>query len=242
MTRIVGHRGAKGEAPENTVAGFALATSVGLTGVEFDVRLSRDDQLVVIHDDTVDRTTDGRGPVSGFTAAELAALDARGTCPAWPERVGVPTLSEALDAMSAFDLLQFEIKRDASGTMERIAGGIIAEIRGRGLERRSLVTSFDAGAIEIMRRLAPGIARAFIARPDDHLATETAVELGCVQVNLHRFLERSPEIVAAAHTAGLRVAGGPCDTVDDFARAIEWGMDGITSDRPSDLIAWQRTR
>jgi glycerophosphoryl diester phosphodiesterase len=239
-TQIVGHRGAKGEAPENTVVGFTYARSLGLTGVEFDVRLSKDHQLVVIHDATVDRTTDGSGSVSAFTAAELGALDARGTCPSWPERVGVPTLGEALEVIATFPLAQFEIKADAPERMERIAEGIVSEIRARSLEAASLVTSFDVDALEIMQRLAPDIRRAFIGRADDPEIVETALRLGCVQANLHQFRQTSAALVAKAHAAGLRVGGGPCDTVEDFTIAREWGMDGVTSDLPSDLLATRR--
>ncbi len=156
VLEIIGHRGAKGEAPENTVAGFRHAQSLGLAGVEFDVRMAADGVLVVIHDATVDRTTDGSGDVSALTAAELAELDARGTCPGWPDRVGVPTLADALDVISTFTTIQFEIKPDTPERLETITAGVLREIHERGIERRSIVTSFDPGAIEIVQRLAPG--------------------------------------------------------------------------------------
>lgn len=244
MTRIdiIGHRGAKGEAPENTLAGFSHAKRLGLVGVEFDVRLSRDDVLVVIHDATVDRTTDANGPVSGFTAAELAAMDARGTCPSWPEPVGVPTLAESLDVLAAFDVIQFEIKPDTPERMDRIADRILAEIAERHLEERALVTSFDTRAIEAIQRRAPARARAFIARPDDPDPIGAAQRLGCQQLNLHRYRETPAELAGRARETGLRVGGGPCDTVDDLADALERGMDAVTSDQPSDLLAWLANR
>lgn len=241
VTQIVGHRGAKGEAPENTVAGFAYARALGLSGVEFDVRLSRDNTLVVIHDNTVDRTTNASGPVADFTAAELAALDARGTCPEWPEPVGVPTLAEALDVIAAFETVQFEIKSDTSERLEAIADGVLREIRERSLERQSIVTSFDPVAIEIIQRLTPDQTRAFIGRPDDPKIVETALRLGCTQANLHQFRATSAELVERAHTAGLRVGGGPCDTVEDLECALDWGMDTVTSDEPSTLLTHLQT-
>lgn len=233
---IIGHRGAKAEAPENTVAGFLHARALGLTGVEFDVRLSADNELVVIHDATVDRTTNGTGRVAQLTASELAALDARGTCPTWSEPVGVPRLSAALDVIAAFDTIQFEIKTDTPERLEVITAGVLREIRERSLERQSIVTSFDPLAIEIVQRLAPEQARAIIGRPDDPDVIETALRLGCTQVNLHQYQQTSADLVAKAHAAGLRVGGGPCDTVDDLECAIAWGMDAVTSDEPTLLL------
>src|SRR5690606_17261213 len=88
--QILGHRGAKGEAPENTLAGFAYAKQIGLDAIELDVRLTKDDQVVIMHDPTVDRTTNGQGAVGELTFAELHALDARADFPEWPAACSVP--------------------------------------------------------------------------------------------------------------------------------------------------------
>ncbi len=88
---IYGHRGARGEAPENTLAGFHRALAAGASRVELDLRLSSDEELVVIHDETVNRTTDGRGLVAHKSVAELARLDARRAGPDWPDPQSVPT-------------------------------------------------------------------------------------------------------------------------------------------------------
>ncbi len=234
---IIGHRGARGEAPENTVAGFAHARTIGLAGVEFDVRLAQDDVLVVIHDATVDRTTNGGGAVADLTAAELAGLDARGTCLSWPEPVGVPTLAEALDVIATFDVIQFEIKHDTPERLSLIVEGIVHEVEQRSLGECSIVTSFDPVAVELVRQHAPELATAFIARPDDARAIETALELGCTQVNLHQYRARNHEDVERAHASDLRVGGGPCDTIDDLEWAIAWGMDTVTSDEPTAMLA-----
>lgn len=239
--QIIGHRGAKGEAPENTVAGFAYARAIGLTGVEFDVRLSRDHALVVIHDNTVNRTTNAIGPVADFTATELGELDARATHPAWPEPVGVPTLAEALDVIAQFDTIQFEIKSDTPERMGLVASGVLREIEQRALARQSIVTSFDPLAVQIIQQLAPEQNRAFIGRHDDPDIVATALRLGCTQANLHQFRKTSAGLVAKAHAAGLRVGGGPCDTVEELQRAIEWGMDSVTSDEPSALLRHLQT-
>ena len=109
---IYGHRGAQGEAPEGTIPGFRHALALGLDAVEFDVQLTADHQLVVIHDATVDRTTDGHGPVSSFSLEHLQQLDARAQFPDWPEPCRVPTLAETLEVGGGMSHLLVEIKRD----------------------------------------------------------------------------------------------------------------------------------
>lgn len=113
--QIIGHRGARNEAPENTIAGFTYAVELGLQAVELDVRLARDGQLVVIHDATVDRTTDRNGRVGDFTAPELGGMDARAAHPEWPERCGIPTLTDVLDVVGHLPRLLVEIKADRPG-------------------------------------------------------------------------------------------------------------------------------
>jgi glycerophosphoryl diester phosphodiesterase len=234
---ILGHRGAAGEAPENTLSGFRYARSLGLTGVELDVHLSHDGELVVIHDATVDRTTNASGSVADFTAAELAQLDARGTSPDWPDVVGVPTLREALDVLEGLSLIQIEIKSDTPERLERVVAGVLTEIETRGIARQTLITSFDTVAIEIVQRLSSDQARSFIGRHDDPHLFDTCQRLGCVQGNIHQFRQHRNRIVEELHAAGLTVGGGPCPTVEDLEAAIALGMDAVTSDFPSALLA-----
>src|SRR5665811_1395029 len=117
---ISASRGGRAEAPENTVAAFEHATELGIPGVECDVRISADDVAVVIHDVTVDRTTNGSGAVHALTAAELAALDARSGFTDWPTRPGVPTFAEVLRVTRTFDHFDVEIKPDAPERIERL--------------------------------------------------------------------------------------------------------------------------
>lgn len=236
VIRLIGHRGATGEAPENTLAGFAHARSLGLDAVELDVRLSRDNELVVIHDATVDRTTNATGPVAEFTAGELGALDAHGTHPDWPEIVGVPTLRETLDALEGLPLIQIEIKSDSPGKMEIVATEVMSEIDRRGLARQTLVTSFDPVPLEIVQRLSSDQARSFIGRFDDPHILDTCRRLGCTQGNIHQFRQHPAGIVDELHDAGLTVGGGPCPTVDDLDAAIALNMDAVTTDFPSTLL------
>lgn len=234
--QIVGHRGAKGEAPENTIAGFLHAKTLGLEAVEFDVHLTRDRKLAVIHDNTVDRTTNATGAVAEFTMAELAALDARDTFPHWPETVGVPTLEQVLEVCAGFPNIQLEIKHDTPERLEEVVTYVLRQLRERNLEDQVIVTSFDAVAIEIVQRQAPAQSRGFIGRPDDLETVNTALRLGYGQVQFHRFREHPADQIQAAHDAGLRVGGGPCDTVEDLEAALALGFAAVTSDFPTLLL------
>lgn len=237
---LVAHRGARGEAPENTVAGFRYARGLGLTAVETDVRLSKDDHLVVIHDDTVDRTTNASGHVADFTAAELADLDARGSCPDWPEKVGIPTLDKALDVLLNFSLIQIEIKKDTPERMDAIVHALQAIIREHNIADRVILSSFEEHAVETIARLSPEQDRAFIGPYESGADLDTALRHGCTQADIS-LKTGSKEIVSRAHDHGLRVVGFQCNDAEALSRALDWGMDAATSDVPSTILPLMTT-
>lgn len=235
--QVIGHRGARFEAPENTVAGFAHAIALGLAAVEFDIRLCRDGELVVIHDATVDRTTDGRGAVSSFTAAELAALDARSGFTDIALPCGVPTFDQVLDVLAPSGLgMMIEIKTDTPEREERIVRGVLDRLRARNLADRATITSFDPVALEIVVREAPEQRRGYIGAWDGDGFLETALRLGCVQADMHH-VSASAAMVRTAHDAGLTVVGWPCNTPEEVALLAGWGVDAVTSDAPTAVRA-----
>lgn len=231
--QVIGHRGARHEAPENTLAGFAHAIALGLAAVEFDIRLSRDGELVVIHDATVDRTTNGSGEVSSFTAAELAALDARSGFADIALPCGVPTFDAVLDLLDPAGMgMMIEIKQDVPEREERIVAGILERLRARKLTEQATITSFDPVALEFVARDAPGQRRGFIGAWDDGSFLETALRLGCAQGDLHH-TTASAAMVEKVHAAGLTAIGWPCNTREEVDLLIGWGVDAVTSDAPS---------
>ena len=152
MVLIVGHRGARNLWPENSLEGFRRARELGVDGVEFDIHLSRDGELVVIHDPTLERTTEGRGAVADRTAAELAATPLREGGGA-----GVPCLEDVLDLYAETPVeLHVEIKTDALGRaypgVERQLLGVVAR---RHLEERVILTCFVPEILATVRKLAP---------------------------------------------------------------------------------------
>jgi glycerophosphoryl diester phosphodiesterase len=238
---VFGHRGARGEAPENTLPGFAYARTIGLQAFELDVRLSADEQLVVVHDPNVDRTTNGTGPVSQFTAAELARLDARRSCPGWPEPAGIPRLVEVLDTYANQVRLAIEIKTDTPERLERVCALVIQAIEQYQLSESVVVSSFDPAALEVVGRLAPSVTRAFIGAFDAPHFLQSAIRLGCGQIDVP-LSTGSPEVVREAHARGMRVVGWLGNTSEDLELLLRWGVDGCTSDFPARALAFFRER
>ena len=149
---VIGHRGARNLWPENSLDGFERTRALGIEGVEFDVHPTRDGQLVVIHDPTLDRTTEGQGPVADRTAAELAATtlrDGGGT--------GVPTLDQVLDVFAGSSIeLHIEIKADIDGRLyPGLEQRLVDVIGRRKLQDRAILTCFVPKALEIVRAIAP---------------------------------------------------------------------------------------
>lgn len=246
--RILAHRGAGALAPENTLAAIRHGYTLGFRAIEIDARLTKDEVPVVIHDRTLERTTDGGGAVAEATAADIARLDAGG----WfgPQYRGepVPTLAETIGYCRAQGIwINLEIKR-ATGQVARIgevvartAARLYADLLRPGGGRAEnvavqapLLSSFGRDALLAARAAAPDLPRGLLvdAVPADW--RDELQALGCV--SLHADHERlTPALVRAVKDAGYWLF---CYTVDDPGRASEilgWGVDALCTDR-IDLI------
>lgn len=240
MSRILyGHRGAAGEAPENTLKGFAYARRIGVRALELDVRLSADDQLVVIHDATLERTMNAAGNVSGLSAAQLKALQALGSSSTPLDSVGVPMLGDVLLAHCDLDAFQLEIKSDTPRALRQICEQLTTLIDHFRISERTIVTSFDSLALDIIRRRAPQLRRGFIATYEKQESLDIALELKCWNACIP-LASSSNEMVVAAQAKGLHVTGWLGNTPSDLAKLIEWNVDSITSDYPSTALPFLR--
>jgi glycerophosphoryl diester phosphodiesterase len=236
LPRLIGHRGAAGLAPENTVASFRKAAELGVRWVEFDVHLSADGTPVVIHDDTVNRTTSGRGDVESLSLAELQALDAGRWFEPRFEGERVPTLETIVALLGKLGLgAVVEIK--PSPGLEAATAEAAVRLLLRSWPDHlppPMVSSFKCAALERAHEVAPGIARALLVGRVSGDWQRDIDRLGCAA--LHAEQRR----LDAATVATVTRAGLPlfAYTVNDPARAAElfdWGVAAVFSDRP-DLI------
>lgn len=160
MSRIIAHRGARNLWAENSALGFRETSRMDFAGIEFDLHLTHAGELVVIHDPTLDRTTNGRGPVRALTPESRAALRLKGPDGALIDE-GVPSLDEVLDILApgSADLL-VELKSDEHGfTDPRMIDMIADTLRSRGLVDRSVLHAFDIGVVRAIRDRAPEFRR-----------------------------------------------------------------------------------
>lgn len=219
---VVAHRGASGYEPENTLSAVRRALEMGVDAVEVDVRLSRDRVPVVIHDETVDRTTGGRGRVRDMTVAELRELDAgRGE--------KIPRLEEILDEVRGRGVLFLEVKeREAAEPSLKLVGE-------RAMLEEVLFISFVEEALLTIKASQPGAHVGLIyARPGDGITA--AKRLGCEFVLPHYRLA-TERAIAFAHRMGLLVVAWTVDDPQTAAELKRRGVDGVASNYPDRILA-----
>jgi glycerophosphoryl diester phosphodiesterase len=234
---VFGHRGAAGEAPENTLTGFAHAVSVGVRAFELDVRLSADQQLVVLHDESLARTAGIDQPVGALTVEQLHQLDARLPHPTWPEPAPIPTLREVFTQFPDLDAYQVEIKRAPVPDLWIIANALVPLIREFSLQERVQISSFAPEALEIMRQIEPSFARALIGKFDGPDWIDKALELGCGGVCIPH-TTGTDEVVELAHKHALAITGWPGNGPDHLTKLLAWDVNHITTDYPKDTLAF----
>ena len=222
MVVKVGHRGAAGHEPENTLRGFRRAMELGADMVELDVQICGSGELVVIHDGTVDRTTDGAGEVAEMTLDELRSLDA-----GMGERV--PTLQEVIDLAAGRIGINIELK--GPGT----AGPALEQIR-RALESGWEVADFQVSSFRLeelstFRELSGDVRTGVLYAIDDGGVMDFAERNRAYSLNPHHRAV-TVDLVARAHDAGLKVYAWTVNEAMDIGNMRGLGVDGVISDYP----------
>ncbi len=230
MTLIYGHRGAKGLAPENTAASFQACLDAGVTRCELDIRLSRDNQVIVIHDANLKRLAGIKDSVKNKTAAELAQLDIRHAGPRWPTPCPVPTLDQILRDFP-FEHWQLEIK-SLSRKKAIILLNAVARLIGQyDLHDRIILTSSSHTVLRTAQQHVPWIPRGLVAENSwmDPVRTAQRFQCSLLALNWSLCIERR---IMQARQAGLHVSAW---TVNDPALMRElarMGVDSLITDFP----------
>ncbi|MDQ4128806.1 MAG: glycerophosphodiester phosphodiesterase [Actinomycetota bacterium] len=216
----IGHRGAAGLEPENTLRSFRRAEEEGADALEMDLRVTRDGHLVVLHDPTVERTTNGTGPIHGLTLAEVQRLDG-----GLGERV--LTFGEVLGATT----LPIHAELKVGEAAEPLARVILEE----DVAGRVTPISFDPEALRRVKRVLPDQPVGLVLSGAPSEAAEQARAVGAILISLE-WAYLDAEAVERCRRAGLKVTAWTVNEPEQMRRAIELGVDGITTDRP-DLLA-----
>jgi glycerophosphoryl diester phosphodiesterase len=229
---VIAHRGDSAHRPENTLAAIAGALELGAVAVEMDVQLTRDGHVVVIHDPTLERTTNGSGPVAVRMLAELRRLDAGSwKAPAFAgERI--PELREVLDLVRGRMILFLDLK-DGRGLEERVA-------RVVGSRTDVIALAFEPARIARMRSLLPHVPTMLLVRrkPDDEVEMLIAVasQAGAALLGVEVAGVDRP-LIEAAHRAGLGVFAWTVNDPGDARQLVAAGIDGLITDRPDAIAA-----
>lgn len=230
---VIAHRGASSYAPENTIAAFDLALQMGARHLELDVHLTHDDYLVVIHDDTVDRTTNGTGPVASQTLAALQGLDAG----AWfgEAFVGarIPTLAEVLTRYQGRAHLHIELK----GLTTHLPQRTVDLVQAHGMAQHVTFTSFQHAHLQTMRAYAPELPTGWLVGEISDTVIAQAHTLECAQL-CPRASQVTPALVQRLHAEGFRVRAWGVANDALMRQVVEAGADGMTVNFPDRLLAY----
>jgi len=219
---VVGHRGAAGLAPENTLKGFRLAIDLGVDRVECDVQLTRDERLVVIHDDTVDRTTDGSGRVGALDFDVIRGLDAG-------DGERVPTLEEVLATVQGRVGLLCELKG------EGVEEAAVEAVAARGMAGEVLFTSFNIQRLAKVRQRGHFYQLGALFKDPTDAEVACAVDLGVAEIDV-LYKNLCLRVVDLMHGAGIRVRAWNPDTWRDQKAMIALGVDSVSTNRPDILL------
>jgi glycerophosphoryl diester phosphodiesterase len=248
----IAHRGGSKLRPENTLVAFDHAVALGVDAIECDVHLSRDGEVVVIHDPTLERTTDGHGAVSALTAVELGRVDAGAQFGAESGRpfrgqgIGVPTLHTVLDRYAAMPVV-IEIK----GEDLLLAEAVLSLLRAHRAEGRVLIGGFSHAVLTYVRKALPGLPTSASSLEARRALTRSYFwlppKVSGYQLIQMPFRFRGRQVfrrgfVAAARRGNVPVQAWVVDEPEEMRRLIDWGVAGIISDRPDLAVAVTRTR
>lgn len=238
---ILAHRGASRECPENTLVAFRTALERGADGIECDVQLTKDGELVVIHDERINRTTDGTGWVKDHTFAELRALDAGGWFAPAFHGARIPTLREVLELVAPQTrVINVELKNNRVGYVG-LEAKVIAALHQCGILAKTIVSSFNHRSLHLVKTIDPSARLGFLYVATLRSPVRRAVELGAEAIHPPR-LAVSPLLVRRAHASKLKVHVWTVNSPKEMHRMITCGVDAVFTDDPAAMTELVRRR
>ena len=234
---IFAHRGASAHAPENTLAAFELALAQGADGIELDAKLSGDGHVVVIHDATVDRTTDRQGRVKDISLAELRSLDAGGFFAEQYRGEKVPTLEEVFEALGKRMFVNVELT-NYNTPGDHLVESVCMLVKKCGLQKQVLFSSFFASNLSKARGLLPEVPRGLLAFNGllGVWARSFGFAFGRYQALHPNLKDVTPQQVQRVHRLKRRVHVWTVNTAEDMRRLFNWDVDGIFTDDPQSAV------
>jgi glycerophosphoryl diester phosphodiesterase len=230
---IFAHRGASAHAPENTVASFELAVAQGADAIELDVKLSADGHVIVHHDPTVDRTTNGKGKVKDLTLTELKKLDAGGFFSENFQGEKIPTLEEVFQAVGKRTFINVELTNYKT-PRDHLVEAVCMLIKKHHMQKRVIFSSFFASNLSKARSYLPDVPRGLLAL--DGVLGAWARSFGFVfgkYQALHPYLtDMTQQEVSRVHRLNRRIHVWTVNKEEDMHRLFSWGVDGIFTDDP----------
>ena len=231
---ILAHRGASALAPENTRASFQFAVDMGVDGVEFDVQMTRDNELVIIHDEKVDRTSDGQGYVKDFTLKEIKALDAGIWFSKKFKGEKILTLNETLKIVKECEMINIELK---NGIIKYpyLEERVIHTVRSYHLEEKVIFSSFNHFSIHEISKIAPDIMTGILYISILYKPWDYAKQVGAKAIHPH-YLGITGEIIERSHENGTKVNVYTVNEENDIIKMCKEGVDSIITDYPDRAI------
>jgi glycerophosphoryl diester phosphodiesterase len=232
--RIIGHRGARGEAPENTLGGFQYIHDLGIRAVEFDVRQLKDHELIIMHDDNMLRTTGIDQALYPLNSTELDSYNQAHIWLDWKKQ-STPTLLQAFQIMQDFEHLEVEVKAvETQAEAERLTQHLTQQLRG--FERTAVITSFDLKILQALQDQHSTFKRGLLIEDDiQHLAIEQALKYDCCQIGWMNQLA-TDDLLKATQQANLAISVWTVNDIERAKHLRDCGIDGLITDFPKMML------
>lgn len=233
--RIIGHRGARGEAPENTLGGFHYIQNLGLRAVEFDVRQLKDDALIIMHDDDFIRTSGQQKYLYECRSEDLSLYNHTVQWSEWNQLEPTPLLNQTLNVIHNFDHIEVEVKAvNTQAEAEKLTLKLQEQLKG--FEHSAIITSFDAKIHLALKQQNSQFKRGLLIEDcrGEH-AIDDALELGCCQMGWMNELA-TDELIQATHQANLGISVWTVNDVERAKYLRDLGVQGLITDYPKRML------